>query len=34
MDKNEIDQIIEKSNSQKILEVKVKDELEKSFNQL
>ncbi len=31
MDKNEIDQIIEKSNSQKVLEVKVKDELEKSF---
>ncbi len=31
MDKNEIDQIIEKSNTGKILEVKVKDELEKSF---
>ena len=31
MDRNEIDQIIEKSNSGKILEVKVKEELEKSF---
>lgn len=31
MDKNEIDQIIEKSSSHKVLEVKVKDELEKSF---
>ena len=31
MDKNEIDQIIEKNNSGKILEVKVKEELEKSF---
>ncbi|MBE5735213.1 MAG: DNA gyrase subunit A [Clostridiales bacterium] len=31
MDRNEIDQIIEKNNTGKILEVKVKDELEKSF---
>ena len=31
MDKNEIDQIIEKSSSHKVLEVKVKEELEKSF---
>ena len=31
MDRNEIDQIIEKSNSGKVLEVKVKEELEKSF---
>jgi len=31
MDRNEIDQIIEKADSNKVLEVKVKDELEKSF---